>query len=152
MKLQDSYIYPAVFSFYSDLSIGITFPDLPGCVSSASDIAEALYMASDALGVHLSGMEDDNEALPAPSDLLALKYTLQPEQIVVPVSVFMPRYREAVNNKNINKMCTVPAWLVKEAETQHFSFSQILQEGLMNKLGVTYPHSRRTFKHRTAHR
>lgn len=151
MTLQDSYIYPAIFSFYSDSSIGITFPDLPGCVSSASDIGEALYMASDALGVHLSGIEEDNEMLPVPSDLLALKRNLQPEQIIVPVSVFMPRYRDAISNKNINKMCTVPAWLVKEAEAQHFSFSQILQEGIMEKLGVTRPYKRRIIQRKVAH-
>ena len=147
MKIQDSYVYPAIFSFYNDSSIGITFPDLPGCVSSASNIEEALYMASDALGVHLSGMEEDNDPIPVPSDFLAVKQKLSPEQIIVPVSVFMPRYREAVNNKNINKMCTVPAWLVKEAEIQHFSFSQILQEGLMEKLGI-----KREIRRKTARR
>lgn len=143
MRKPDKYIFPAIFTFYGSLAsaIGIYFPDLKGCVSSADNIDEALYMASDALGVHLSGMEEDGDTIPEPSDPFTLEHELN--QLVVPVEVLMFRYREA-GQKNINKMCTVPSWLVAEAEHEGINFSRTLQEALMLKLGVKpYPKRRR---------
>ena len=143
MHRPDKYVFPAVFSFYTNGSIGIMFPDLQGCVSSAKTIDEALYMASDALALHLSGMEEDHDPIPQPSDILALKSSLVQEQIIVPVMAFMPPYRDAAAYRNINKMCTVPSWLVQEAEHQGLNFSRTLQEALMHKLGVNSKPKRR---------
>lgn len=141
---KDYYIFPAVFD-YADDGITIDFPDLPGCMPCAFSTEEAMHNAREAMGLHLYNMEDDGDAIPEPSDILSI--THEPNQAVVLVDVSMPPLRERMRNKSINKMCTVPAWLVKEAETQHFSFSQILQEGLMEKLGIT-----RTNKRKSLHR
>lgn len=143
MHKPDKYVFPAVFSFYSNGSIGIMFPDLPGCVSSAKTLDEALYMASDALALHISGIEEDGDAIPQPSDCLTLKSSLAQEQIIVPVMAFMPTVRERIRNRNVNKMCTVPSWLVHEAERQGLNFSHTLQDALMLKLGVKRSPKRR---------
>ena len=149
MDLKDFYTFPAIVS-YDDDGIGIEFPDIAGCFSfvelDSKDIPhKIMHNAQEALGLHLYNMEDDGDAIPEPSDILSM--THEPNQAVVLVDVSMPPLRERMRNKSINKMCTVPAWLVKEAETQHFSFSQILQEGLMEKLGIT-----RTNKRKSLHR
>ena len=63
------YCYPATFSPHENGSgtYGVTFADLPGCVSVGDDLAHAMLMAQEALGLHLSGMLEDGDPLPAPS-------------------------------------------------------------------------------------
>lgn len=48
---------------------GVSFPDFPGCVSAGSTIDEARKMAEEALALHVEGMIEDGETLPAPSSL-----------------------------------------------------------------------------------
>ena len=148
MELKDFYTFPAIVS-YDDDGIGIEFPDIAGCFScvelDGEDIPhKIMHNAQEALALHLYNMEDDGDAIPEPSDILSIAH--EPNQAVVLVDVAMLPVRERMRNKNINKMCTVPAWLVKEAETHHFSFSQILQEGLMEKLGITRTNKRKSLR------
>ena len=43
---------------------GITFPDLPGCVSVGETLDELLQNGREALDLHLEGMLEDGEAVP----------------------------------------------------------------------------------------
>lgn len=63
-----SYTYPAVFTQY-DSDVGIYFPDLDGCVSQGKDYLDAFKNAHEGLSLHLFGMIEDGEKLPAPSRL-----------------------------------------------------------------------------------
>jgi len=46
---------------------GISWPDLPGCISAGSTLEELDAMAREALQLHLEGMHEDGDAIPAPS-------------------------------------------------------------------------------------
>jgi predicted RNase H-like HicB family nuclease len=48
---------------------GVSFPDFPGCITAGSSIDEAKDMAHDALSLHIKGMIEDGENIPAPSKL-----------------------------------------------------------------------------------
>ena len=48
---------------------GVSFPDFPGCITAGSSIDEAKDMANDVLSLHIKGMREDGEKLPAPSKL-----------------------------------------------------------------------------------
>jgi predicted RNase H-like HicB family nuclease len=48
---------------------GVSFPDFPGCVTAGSTIDEAKDMAHEALSLHIKGMIEDGENIPAPSKL-----------------------------------------------------------------------------------
>jgi predicted RNase H-like HicB family nuclease len=48
---------------------GVSFPDLPGCVTAGRSLEEARVMAQEALTLHVAGMIEDGEAIPAPSSL-----------------------------------------------------------------------------------
>ena len=48
---------------------GVSFPDLPGCISAGSTLDEARAMALEALALHLDGMAEDGDAAPEPSTL-----------------------------------------------------------------------------------
>ncbi len=46
--------------------IGVSFPDFPGCVTTAGDMRSAIERGAQALGLHVEGMIEDGEALPDP--------------------------------------------------------------------------------------
>lgn len=48
---------------------GVSFPDFPGCVTAGRTLDEAKREAFDVLALHIEGMLQDGEALPAPSSL-----------------------------------------------------------------------------------
>lgn len=48
---------------------GVSFPDFPGCITAGKTIDEAKDLAYEALLLHLEGMREDGEQLPAPSNL-----------------------------------------------------------------------------------
>jgi predicted RNase H-like HicB family nuclease len=48
---------------------GVAFPDFPGCVTAGVSLEEARVMAQEALTLHVAGLLEDGEALPAPSSL-----------------------------------------------------------------------------------
>jgi predicted RNase H-like HicB family nuclease len=48
---------------------GVSFPDFPGCVTVGKTIDEAKDMAQEALSLHMKGMIEDGENIPAPSKL-----------------------------------------------------------------------------------
>ena len=52
-----------------DSDYGVSFPDLPGCISAGATLDEARAMASEALAMHLEALRDDGEPLPIPSSL-----------------------------------------------------------------------------------
>ena len=126
------YAYPA-FLYYDDDGISIEFPDLPGCLPCAKTTEEAFKNAQEALGLHLYGMECDNDPIPEPSDLKTLR--AEDGAVVTMIDVFMPAIRDRINNRVVKKTLTIPAWLNRKAEAAHVNFSQILQDGLKQYLG-----------------
>ena len=55
-----------------DSDFGVSFPDFPGCVTAGKTLDEAHRMAAEALALHIAGMVEDGEEIPAPSTLDAL--------------------------------------------------------------------------------
>jgi len=51
---------------------GVSFPDFPGCITAGKTLDEAHRMAAEALALHIAGMVEDREEVPAPSMLDAL--------------------------------------------------------------------------------
>lgn len=51
---------------------GVSFPDLPGCITAGTTLDEAKAFAEEALTLHLAGMAEDGEAVPEPSSLEAV--------------------------------------------------------------------------------
>ncbi|MGH6934525.1 MAG: type II toxin-antitoxin system HicB family antitoxin, partial [Dongiaceae bacterium] len=62
-----SYIALLRKSRASDYSV--EFPDLPGCVTAGRTLDEARQLAREALALHLKGMAEDGEVVPAPYSL-----------------------------------------------------------------------------------
>jgi predicted RNase H-like HicB family nuclease len=61
--------YIGVIHKDADSNYGVSFPDLPGCISAGATLDEARAMATEALALHLKGLADDGEAVPDPTSL-----------------------------------------------------------------------------------
>jgi predicted RNase H-like HicB family nuclease len=61
--------YIALIHKDADSDYGVSFPDLPGCISAGSTLDEARTMATEALGLHLEGLNQDGDPFPVPSSL-----------------------------------------------------------------------------------
>ena len=61
--------YIALIHKAHDSDYGVSFPDLPGCVTAGATLDEAREMAEEALALHLEGMVEDGQPVPEPSSL-----------------------------------------------------------------------------------
>ncbi|HZZ36442.1 MAG TPA: type II toxin-antitoxin system HicB family antitoxin, partial [Caulobacteraceae bacterium] len=61
--------YIALIHKDADSDYGVSFPDLPGCISAGATLDEASEMAEEALALHLEGMSEAGEAIPEASSL-----------------------------------------------------------------------------------
>lgn len=64
--------YIALIHKDADSEFGVSFPDLPGCVSVGATMQEARVNAEEALALHVDGMIEDGEPVPPPSTLDAV--------------------------------------------------------------------------------
>ena len=48
---------------------GVDFPDLPGCITAGRTLDDARRMAEEALVLHIDGLIEDQQPLPAPASL-----------------------------------------------------------------------------------
>lgn len=62
-------MYIAAIHKDPDSCFGVSFPDLLGCISAGDTMEEARKNAIEAVSLHLSGMNQDKEAIPAPRTL-----------------------------------------------------------------------------------
>ena len=130
------YVYPATLQLEDDGRYSIWFEDLPGCATSGATLAEAIMMARDAMGGWLDCAIANGDAIPPPSvtgDIL-----VEHGQDVALIDMDLEAYRRENDQRAIKKTLTIPAWLNTRAERAGVNFSQVLQEALSSRLGVTH--------------
>lgn len=127
------YVYPAHFYPQSDGVYVVDFPDL-GCTTQGTDLADALYMASDcAAGWIIEELEQGGK-LPAPSSVQDLQQSDGDEGFVSLVYVDLDELKANHDNKPVKKTLTIPSWLNQAAEKQNINFSATLKDALLEKL------------------
>lgn len=127
--------YSFIAVFYSDKDgISIEFPDLPGCLPSADTLDNAVDNAREALGLHLWGMEQDGEEIPAPSPITDIH--CEEDGVPVLIDVFMPPFRDKLTNRFVKKTLSLPAWLADLADKDGVNCSKVFQNALIEYLGV----------------
>ncbi|MDD2234526.1 MAG: type II toxin-antitoxin system HicB family antitoxin [Desulfitobacteriaceae bacterium] len=123
--------YPVVLT-PADVGYVVFVPDL-NINTEGTDIANAIEMARDAIGLWAICEEDMGRSIPSPSNLHPI---CADNEIVTLVDIDIDAYRRANDNRTIRKNLTLPSWLNDLAEKAGVNFSQILQESLKEKLGV----------------
>lgn len=130
-KKTERYFYPAVFTYEPGEEISVAFPDLD-VATCGSDDTDALLSARELLGITMFGLEEDGEDIPTPTPISKIK--AGENETVTLVDVYMPSIRMAQENKSVNRMVTLPAWLNAAALERGINFSQVLQETLKSQL------------------
>ncbi len=122
------YIYPAIFEHNKDSSYTITYPDLPGCISEGKSLGSAMDMAQKALSQWIEYLLDENEQIPAPSNI----------KIIVPSgNQFVNLVRAEIrDNRAVRRTVSIPGWLDIKATDAGISLSKILQDALKERLGI----------------
>ena len=64
------YAYPCQITPYEGGELVVSFPDVPGALTSGYSRTEALKAAAEALSVMLAGFVEDRKAIPVPSPAL----------------------------------------------------------------------------------
>ena len=126
--------YPAIFHKAEEGGYWVTFPDLPECVTEGDDMEEAYGMAVDALGLALIDRIKSKEELPKASDIENIEK--QEDGVIVVVQFDKAEYDRRHNSRAVKKTLTIPEWLNEEALAMNINFSQVLQEALMEKVGI----------------
>jgi len=127
-------VYPIVLS-PTGKGYVVSVPDL-NINTQGKDIAEAIFMARDAIGLWGITEQDDGKAIPEPSE------TIPPHkanELVSWVDIDFDVYRRANDMRAVRKNLTIPGWLNERAEKAGVNFSQVLQEGLKTHLGIKQP-------------
>ncbi len=104
--------------------------------TQGTDIADAIEMARDAIGLWGIAEKDAGRSIPEPS-LQISKH--KPGEIVTLVDIDFEAYRKAHDMRTVRKNLTIPSWLNTRAEKANINFSQVLQEGLKTRLGIKQP-------------
>jgi predicted RNase H-like HicB family nuclease len=129
-------VYPACFYPCEEGGYTVIFPDLPGCVTEGDTLAEAVDMAIDAASGWLLVTLEDNELLPAASDIKKVSADEYENGFVSLISVDLDEYSKKFGTKAVKKNLTIPAWLNTLAEKKNVNFSQVLQDALTEYLGL----------------
>lgn len=128
------YIYTAVLTFSEDgKKVFATIPDLPGCVSSGSDLNDAIEMITDAASLWLVSAEDHNDVIPLPTPQDKIKIPDNSVETLILVDTIT--YHSETDSKAVRKNVSLPAWMANLADKRGINCSQVLQEGLLQKLG-----------------
>lgn len=96
-------------------------------------IADAIYMARDAIGLMGITMQDTGDAIPEPGTAI---HEAAAGEIETYVDVDFKEHRKKHDNKKIKKTLTIPSWLNEAAENEHINFSRTLEEALLDKLEI----------------
>ena len=129
------YLYTAIFTPMEDGSgFFCCVPDIPHCVTSGKDLADALAMIVDAANLMLVTYEDERLPIPAATD--PRKLPLPENGVSSLIALDTDRYRILSDTRTVRKNVSLPAWMSILAEREGLSCSQVLQDALRQRLGV----------------
>jgi predicted RNase H-like HicB family nuclease len=127
-------VYPVIFT-PTDSGYVVTVPDLD-INTQGKDLAEAIYMARDVIGLWGICEQDDGRTIPEPS-------TSEPpheaNELVSWVDIDFAKYRKASDMTTMRVNVSVPKYLKVLGDEAGINFSQVLQEGLRIRLGIKQP-------------
>ena len=121
------FVYPAIFHKEGNY-YWVEFPDLEGCHTYGSSIAEAMKSAQEALAGYLLTLLEQTKTIPSPSDISSFHAD---DGFPSLVSCEINQYKDT---KAVKKTLTIPSWLNDRAVSMGINFSQVLQEALFSKI------------------
>lgn len=127
------YTYTAVLTpAPEDNTVYAKVPDLSCCVSTGTDIQDAVQMITDALSGCLVVLEDEGVSIPRPSPQQEIPH--DPADVLTLVTVDTLAYRARTDTRAVRKNVSLPAWMARLADAQGINCSKVLQEALRTQL------------------
>lgn len=124
--------YPVVFTKLDD-GYAVHVPDFP-LDTQGDNLAEAIEMVRDAIGIMGIDLEDDKKPLPTPSGMESI--SCKAGEFASLVDIDFPAYRRAHENRSVRRNVTLPSWLDTEAEKAGINVSAVLQVALKQELRI----------------
>lgn len=109
-------------------------------------LKKARLNATEALGLHIYGMEKDGDEIPVPSNSPKVDPETVSGYLVSPIIVFPDIIKNELDNRAVKTNLTIPAWLKELAEAQGVNYSKVLQAALIDYLGLNGSIQEHTFK------
>ncbi|MDR0248727.1 MAG: type II toxin-antitoxin system HicB family antitoxin [Oscillospiraceae bacterium] len=128
------YAYTAVFTPEESGGYSVNFPDLQGCYTCGDDMADAAYMAQDALCLTLYDLEQDGKPIPQASK--PYEIAIADGEFTSVVAVDTESYHRFYEKKSVKKTLTLPMWLNERATQANVNFSGVLQDALKKHLHI----------------
>lgn len=98
------------------------------------DLSDAFDMAREAIELCGVTIEDENRAIPKPSDLSEINCA--DGELKLLVDVDFNTFRKRLDGTTVKKNCKIPVWLSEQAERAGIDFSLVLQNALMEQLDL----------------
>ena len=125
-------VYPIILTPESDGGYSVFVPDL-NIGTQGETVAECIDMARDAIGLWGICEQDEKRTVPAAATFLPAH---EADEIVTLVDVDFDAYRRAHDMRTVRRNVTLPSYLNELGESAGLNFSQVLQDGLRQRLGV----------------
>ena len=125
--------YPAILS-PSESGYVVYVPDF-NINTQGDDIANAIEMARDAIGIAGIDMEDDKKDIPKPSEIKTVMRE-NDSDIVTLVDIDFVEYRRQNDVRTVRRNVALPSWLDSEAKRSGVNVSAILQRALKQELNL----------------
>ena len=124
-------VYPIVLT-PSKCGYVVSVPDLD-INTQGGDMAEAIFMARDAIGLWGICELDAKRDIPEPS---TSEPTREPGELVSWVDIDFDEYRRKHDNRTVRRNITLPAWLDEAASKADINVSGFIQNALKEHLGI----------------
>jgi predicted RNase H-like HicB family nuclease len=127
-------VYPVVLTPTKSGYV-VSVPDLE-IDTQGNDMAEAIFMARDAIGLWGICRQDKNKPIPEPSKK-APDY--EAGEIVSWVDIDFDEYRKRHDNRTIRRNIALPAWIDNAVKESNMNFSGFVQSAVVEHLNLARP-------------
>lgn len=139
-KMIMTLIYPVIFTVTHDKkdTYLIEIPDIKG-MTEGHGLEDAYRMARDYIGCALYDKQDNlipEASVLSDIDVKKGEFAGEGDSFVSLVDLDIDVFRRKMNKKSVRRNVSIPAWLNQAADEAHINVSRVLQEALMEKLGV----------------
>lgn len=128
---KEKVVYPVIITKIDDY-YSVRVPAFSS-TTEGDDMADAIAMARDLISLMSIDFEDKGKDLPKAEDIKEVPK----DSVVTWVDADLLDYRRKYDKRTVKKNCTIPSYLSYEAEKQGVNFSKVLQDALIEKLGIT---------------
>ena len=124
--------YPIFLRQANNGQYAVSVPDFDS-FTQGKDLADALYMARDLIGLMGITLQDEGEEIPQP---YSSGYTADEGEKEYIVDVDFNEYRAEHDQRSVRKNLTIPYYINAKAEKMGINFSRVLQEALLERINA----------------